>query len=163
MEKGKATILEASADARLLYQRLAKLAPNELVSYAELSEIIGRNVIKVRHVLATARRMAQRENQIVTGAVSGEGIKRLDGHGIVSSATGRIKAIRGHARRGVRDLACATEPLEGDDLARHNMAMSMLGALELATRGRSVKKIEAAVSQAQQVIPMARALKELFE
>jgi len=75
----KKWIREASADARLMYQRLAEMDIGDFVTYEELNGIIGRDVQKEgRGFLNTARSMAEREDGKIFGVVINQGLKRLD-------------------------------------------------------------------------------------
>jgi|GEM_PF-3934064 len=83
----KKPIKEVSADARLLYQRLAKMEVGDFVSYKELREIIGRDVQnEARGYLNTARLMCEREESKTFGVIINEGLKCLNGSEIVNTA-----------------------------------------------------------------------------
>ena len=81
---GKRTINEVSADTLALYEALKDITIDGMITYANLSDLIGRDVqSEAIGSLTTARRMCQREDQIVFSPVRGVGLKRLDDSGIV--------------------------------------------------------------------------------
>lgn len=141
---GKRTIGEITLETRTLYEHLKNLPVGTLVSYRELSVVAGRDVqSEGASSLYTARRMCQREHQIIFGAVYGEGLKRLDDEQIVASADGDIRRIHRTARRGTRKLACADyEALDDAGRASLNAKVAVLGTLAQHSTSASLRKLE---------------------
>jgi len=158
----KKTIQEMGADAKLLIARLDKIEAGEIVPYAELSEVIGRDIRKHRGALYTAMNSLRRDGQKVFGTMRGEGLKRLDDSGILQSAEGTIPSIHRTIRRGMKTLACSNyDHLDNEEKIRHNATASHCGALLLATKPAATKRLMAAVAEKHEELPTARTL-ELF-
>ena len=97
----KRSLPELSVDTQVLAKRLLALELNELILYDELTEIVGRDVRHqpVNGLLRSARYIVLRDAHIVTEAVRGEGIKRLDDEGIAQLGDQHIARIRRASRR----------------------------------------------------------------
>jgi len=160
MDKKK-TIPEAGLDSRLAYERLMKAEPSEVVTYDELSRLVKRNVQgDGRHVIQTARRMAQREDQIVFECVRNVGLRRmLDGE-IAQLGRPAIRSIRRKVRRTARKIACLSDfdALTNDEKLRHNTDLSVLGVLGHCTEPRRVKKLAHKLLDSSHALPTAAAL-----
>lgn len=157
------SIPELSVDAQVLARQLEAAKPGEVVSYTTLSAAIKRNVQhEASSVLATARRVVEREQKAVFGAVRNQGLKRLDNVGILSVGEQGIEKIRRASRRTARHIACADyDALANSDKVRFNTTASLLGAMELATKPSRVKALSAAVETAAAKLPTADVL-QLF-
>lgn len=162
ISKSERPIFQASVETRLLYDRLRNLQVGEMVSYAELSEIVGQDTQgEGRGALNSARRLALRDHDIVTDAVKNVGIKRLSGSEVVQSATATFSRVRRLAQRGARRLAAARdEGLSTEEKARRDASMSALAIVKLMGKPKSVDRIAAANTSGGE-LPMARTL-ELF-
>jgi hypothetical protein len=139
-----------SFDVQQLVERLTKLTIGETATYAELAEIVGgeQDADVFRSQLQSARRIIQRENQIVTAVIRGEGITRLDNLGIVKTGASSIGKIRRESMRGIKRLACADyEQLTQAERAKHDAAASHLAVLGEFSRAKTVEKIEKAAEQ----------------
>lgn len=157
----KKSVREASADARLLYQRLAKMEIGDFVSYKELSGIIGRNVQKDGYgFMNTARIMAEREDQKAFGVIMNEGLKCLNSSEIINTAAWSIDHIKRASRRTVKKMRCISdlESLPNDEKIRLNTYASAIGAIAVMTRGSSIKKIEAKVMETHEQLPYVKTL-----
>jgi hypothetical protein len=153
--EGKKSIPELSVDARILYDRLRKATTGEVIEYSELSALIGRDVRAVRYLLATAIKMAEREDAITFGAVHGIGIKRLDNAGILAVSESNIEAIGRKARRTDRKLGnCDYDSLAEVDKVRHNVMRAVVNAAAVAVSKKSQKKIMGVVEQTKQCLAL---------
>ena len=118
-EKGpsamKPPMFKLSADAASLHEELALTPVGGIATYARLSDVIGKPVSGATGALARARIVAQREDGMVFGCIRGEGLKRLDGEGIVDLSGAKTQGVRRHARRVGKTLSMAgfTELREG--------------------------------------------------
>jgi hypothetical protein len=155
---------EASLDARILYDRLSKAEVGDTLTYKELSDLIGRDVANgARGVLNTARRMAIREDRIVFGVITAEGLIRLGDSDIVAAQETQISRVRRLSRRALRSLACAKfENLDNDKRVEFNTRMAHLGTLAALSSGRAIKRIEAKVRETGQPVALNATL-ELFK
>jgi len=157
----KKSIREASADARLLYQRLAKMNVGDFISYQDLGEIIGRNVQQEgRGFLNTARLMAEREDGKTFGVIINEGLKCLNSGEIINTAAFSIGHIKRTSRRSMKRIACITDlsTLPNDEKIRLNTYASILGVMSVMAKGSSIKKIEARVQETQEQLPYVKTL-----
>lgn len=139
---------EASAESKLLYAAISKLAVNETILYADLSAIVRYDVRKKRGHLGTARRMAQKE-RIVTEAVPGVGLKRVDDNGLVDVLVFNRKKIHRAAKRTAAKAGCFSN-LDALPQERKTQALSEVafaGALSIATAPATVKRIESVTSK----------------
>lgn len=157
------SIPELSVDAQVLAKRLQAVKPGEVVTYSELSGLIKRDVQQeAASVLASARRVTQREHRAVFGAVIKVGLKRLDSAGIVGFGEAGIAKMHRVSRRTSRALACAEyETLTNADKVRFNTSASLLGAMELATKPSRIRALSDAVARASDKLPTAQVL-QLF-
>ena len=160
MDKTK-TIPEAGVDSRLAYERLIKAELGEVVTYDELSRLVRRNVqADGRHVIETARRMAQREDQIVFECVRNVGLRRmLDGE-IAQLGRPAIRSIRRKARRTVRKIACISDfdALKNEEKDSHNIGLCVLGVVAHCLEPRRVKKLGHKLLDSSHGLPTAAAL-----
>lgn len=143
------TIAQTSIDAQMLYERIVQLNVGESISYAELSALVGRNVQDEGHgVLATARRMAERE-EIVFGTVMGQGIRRLSDPEIVDTGDHAIARVRRAAKRGANTVTAVADfdALPNEKKIKHNTLLSLLGTVTAFMRPATAKKIATSVAQ----------------
>ncbi len=162
MNEKPRTIPEVSIETRLLYQRLVRAEIGEVINYKELTEIIGRPAQEGgRGVLSSARRMAIRENKVKFGTITNVGLKRLNDSEIVAGTEHRLRHIGRTARRGLKDLACATGELSHEDVVKHNTGATLLAMLLETTRPHKIKRLEGAVATAQDQLPLAKTLEAM--
>lgn len=157
----KPVIPTISQDSLILADRLRKLATGEKCSYAELTVLIRRNVqTDARGCLDTARRILQREEQIIFAPIRGEGLKRLSDGEITHIGTETLQRINRASKRGVHKLTCVKDfnVLTNEEKVRHNAALSILGVFYEVSKSKGVKRIEAAVSVIQKQLPLKDAL-----
>jgi len=163
-ENTESKIRELSIEAKLLYQRMRTMKPGDTLTYEEMSEIIGRSIQQVRHVLYTARKMAEREDLLTFGTITSEGIRCLNTSEIISTGDTAIRHIHRTARRAARRFNCVGDLnlLPNEEKIRMNTKASVLGVLAHITTAKSLRKIEAPVAQTMEAIPHAKAL-EVFK
>lgn len=155
---GARTQAEVGMETRALYDVLCNLKPGESISYEELNKAAGRDVqTEARGSLGTARKMCQREHQMVFSPVRGEGLRRLTDGEIVDGADSDIARIRRTARRGAAKLACATyDNLEQELKPVFNAKAAIFGTLvqhSLPAQVRQITKHYA--NDAKPVLPKA--------
>lgn len=162
-ESTNSAIPELSVDTQLLVKRLKKCAEDEMVTYDELSGIIGRDVTaKARHILDSARRILQRQDRMVFECVHGQGVKRLNDSAMANLGEHGIKRIRGISKRTARKIACSDyENLSNEDKIKSNASLSMLGALSMMTAPKKLKALETSGDVANNKVPSAKVL-EMF-
>jgi hypothetical protein len=152
------SIPEISIDTRAIYERLVRLKPGEMVEYAELNKLIGRDVqSKARHNLTSAMRRALHADRIVTESVPNIGIKRLTDSEVVATSghNGRSR-IRRIANRTVRKLTSVDfDQLPPDQKIRQNAELSQLSALRAFSSEKVGKRIETAINNDTAKGPLA--------
>lgn len=112
--------LELSADTKAIITRLREMAIGELVTYDELSGIIGRDIQRNRYILDSARRNVEREDGAVFGIERGVGIRRMTADEAPNIGIQSRKSIRRKADRGAKRIERAVSRANDlpDDVAR---------------------------------------------
>lgn len=157
----KRAVPELSVDTQVLERTLRASAVGTIVSYEELSKAIGRDVQNgARHILHSARRRLLAQDRIVFGVVTDVGLKRLDDHGIVGTAGQRLRHIRRTATMGAREMSSVQDfaALPNDTKVQHNAGLSVFGILRHVTRSQTMLKLEGAVREANDKLPLAKML-----
>jgi hypothetical protein len=163
-EPKKHAICARSLDADLLYRRLIKALPREVITYEELSKIIRKDVRKRRWLLDTARRRALRENCFVFDTVTGVGLQCCDDTGRVRVGAAKVKTVRKAANKGIVVLATVEKfgEMSPELQAQHNTAMAMLGIAEQFAKPSTWQKINKVVTTTQRALQLEETL-ELFK
>lgn len=153
---------EISAEARAVADLLAACPSGEVITFAAMSAAIGRDILARRHVITTARRVAEREAGAVFTIERRTGYRRLDATRIADVVGTAARAhIRRTARRSVKSLSEGTRRLNDlpPDVQRKVAAeMSALGLIEHIARDKTVKPAANAPTKPQPVAVAARAL-----
>lgn len=152
----------ASIDAKALADRLAKVPAGEMVGYDELKQIAGCSVQVGRGhgLLTTARRIALRENRAVFRCVHNEGLRRLTDEEVTKVAPDEMRRVtRRKANRTVKELvAVEYDALPADAKIRHNVGLSMAGALTHASSHHTEKRLADACEKASAHLPVSETL-----
>ena len=160
--KGK---IEASIETKLLYERLKETGPGDTIPYDELTELIGTDVrdARGRGYLRSARVMLQNLHEILTITIRGQGIRHATDIDVVDDIGREGKSIHRKAVKASRKPACIKnyDSLPSDAKIRHNVHLSLIGAIKQATSSRSRKLLTDAVTAGQGALPVAKTL-ELF-
>lgn len=154
-------IPELSIDVRLLAERLKKATPGEVISYADLSSVIGQDVRGRQGYarLKSARRVVQREANMIFEAVTRQGLKRCDDMGIVKVAQSCIDSIHRRATRGLKAIACVNvDTLDNNGRILLNATASHLGVLRQVTTAKSQEKLTQAVAKTSDKLPLQKTL-----
>lgn len=157
-------IAEMSADARAVYDRLCKASVGDVVTYAELNDLTKRNVQNGdRYVLATAVRACLRDGKAF-GTIRTVGVKALADVEVVTEASHALPRIRHLAKRASRKMVAISDfnSLPNETKVKHNSVLSIFGVITQMATEKSVAKIEKAVAEANQTLPLARTL-EVFK
>ena len=157
----KQSQFELSIDTQILTERLLKAEIGEVLTYAGLSGILGRDVQhEARYVLQSAIRRAEREGEIVFGTVHGTGIKRLADREIIGVGDRAIAHARRTVGRAIGRLERVRdfEALTPEERTRHHARRTVLGVIQSMTSSSAAKRIEAKVSETTQALPFAKTL-----
>ena len=137
----------------------------ELVTYEELSELIGHDVTqsKGRGYLETAKRRLLKDHAIVFGTIRTEGIKRLSDEEIARTVGKRyIKAVRSKSRKAYDENTSVNfDSLTPDAKISHQCTMTILALMKHVTDRKSVKKIENKVKETYTQIDQKETLRML--
>lgn len=152
------SIPEKSDDTRRIEARLRDARIDEVVTYDELSRIIGRDVRNhCMNNIYSARRILMKENMHF-GTVIGEGIKRLSPDDSVKSAQLCTKRAKNAARKGIKTL----KHIEYSELSEeakkvHLVESTKLVAMELFGSEKATKRIEGKIDK--DTLPLGETLK----
>lgn len=152
----KATF-QASVDSVVIGKRLCQLQSGEEISYDALCSLVpGRDLRgKHRYILETGRALAMKESNVVTGCVSGKGVKRLTNAEIVSLPDSTFASIRRSAKKASRKVLCSDyEKLTVEDKQKFNSSMSVLGAIVQFTSVKALNAVEDRVQKAMARLPI---------
>jgi len=144
------TIPEISIETRMLIDRLKTAQIGETITYATLSNIIGREVQDdARHLLVSAQKACLRDH-IVFASVRKIGVKRLADTEIVGIGEAMLPKIKRAAKRGIVKMTSVADFSALPDAAklRHNAVISMLGVVAHVAGPRRLQKITDEVTKA---------------
>ena len=153
-------IAEKSADTITIEHRLRKLSVDEIVTYDELSTLLGRDVrTHCSGNMQTARKELEKD-ALFFGTVRGKGIVRLSNDGAVESSKSHLVRARRATTRGLRKLACVPfEQLSDKAKKSHLVTSAQLGAMNLFAKSSSARKIEQKTNGSEQPVPIGETLK----
>jgi hypothetical protein len=139
---------QASVEAQLLAKRLSAVAMGETVTYGELSDIIKRDVLECRHILGTARRIAQREHGAIFDCRSDHaGIVRLSDAEMAEIPSAKIAKINRIASRSAKVATLVDwSKLEPAQQASLSATMSLCLFLQQGSSVKSVAAIQASAT-----------------
>lgn len=152
-----------SIDTKTLSDRLARAEVDEIVTYQELTSLIGRDVQSIaRGNLNSAVRRMLADGRVFA-CVHGVGVKRLNDHEIVGVGTQVLSKVRRTTNRARVKLAAVQDfdALPRDEKATHNMAMSVLGVLSHMTKPSTVRQLETRIDEARTALPLQKTLDAL--
>lgn len=131
-----------SADTSIIENRLRNTEPGDVVTYDELSKLLGRNVRTFcLGYVATARKSLVAES-IFFDTLSNEGYKRLDSEEACHASKHYVRRVKSAARRGMVHLQHVPfDGLSDDGKRTHLTASAQLGAVALFAGASAEKKI----------------------
>lgn len=164
-EEYRSKPFSVTIETTLLIERIKVMQPGEVLTYSECNKLIDQDVqAEARHILHSARRICQREYQIVTDAERNIGIRRLTDIELTNDGLRTFGAVRRLAKRGIDRITAVSDfdALPDTEKIRHNAAVSVLALVRSMSRPKSVDRIASAVNTAATgQLPIARTL-ELF-
>lgn len=157
------TIAEQAVDTRLLVGMLSKAAIGQEFTYEALGTELGRKVTGSTGALLSARKIVQRDFDIVFGTLHGAGIKHLSDSEIVAIGDKLTGKVRRAARRTIATVSKARdEVLSKDEITHRNATVSMAGALVHMSTKSNMAKLETAVRVNSGELPIGKTL-QLFQ
>ncbi|MCB1771959.1 MAG: hypothetical protein KDJ31_20005, partial [Candidatus Competibacteraceae bacterium] len=125
-----------SADVQAIAAVLDQLAIGEMATYAGISAAIARDIQAHRYLLERACDQLLKQRKVF-GCIHNEGMKRLSDAEIVETSFHAFRRIRRIARKSAKRLTSVEwSGLADSDKQRHNMHMSVLGAIVHAATPR---------------------------
>jgi len=158
--ESKRHIGQVTWDTKALADRLAKAKTGELITYEELSGLIGRNVQAIaRSNMESARDIVMRDGQIVFGVVRNIGLKRLNAAETVQTGQDSVDHIRRTSKRALRRITSLEyEALPNEMKIKHNMYASAFGVLAHMMGAPQMRRLEGRVEAAHDRLPLMKTL-----
>ena len=147
-----------SSDTIAIARALEVVAIGESISYDDLTELIGRDIMQFRGALDSARHAVQRDKQMVFDSVRGVGLVRLNDSDIVDLSDKAREQSRRLAKRIAKKLVCVKyDSLSREKQIKHNTALSMFGVIAELSTSSSVKRLEQRIEADGGSLPLAKA------
>jgi hypothetical protein len=155
----KSPLFQRSFETSKLAETLAKARAGDMLTYAALSQIVGRRVDGSTGALHSARRVALREYGLVFDAVPGVGLRCLTSAEIVN-ASDRSRVTLGRRAKAAREKLNQSNFGDLDDRTRVKYAthQSIFGAISMITSHRAVTKIGNAMNSSAREMPIKETL-----
>ena len=153
-----------SLESQLLYDRLQQANIGEIITYEELSSLVGRNVqTEAYGCLYTARRKARSVDFKTFGTIPKVGVKCLEDAEIVAKAIDLTDRCRSRTRDGLKTMVCLKDynSLPEGLKLKYNTVGTLLLMMNRITSPKEVRKLEEAVSQKAAKLTFTQTL-ELF-
>lgn len=136
---------QPSFETRILIDALSNLTAGEVLTYGELSALVGTRIAGASPSLQSARRHLENAGTATFSIVTKIGIKRLSDADIVAAADADRLRVRNAAKRGLRRVSnvASYDALDDASKRRHNAHAAVFGMIEAATSEKRLKEIEA--------------------
>lgn len=158
--KQKTGIQVKSADTKIIEHRFRNTSFGDLVTYDELSTLLGRDVRQFCYGNIRTAVKALMKESIFLDCVAGEGYKRLnDSESVTALEHYRVKARR-TVRRGIvhlQNIAC--DKLTDQDKLKYFAMGTQLQAMELFSGSKAANRIESAVKEQSKQMAIGETLK----
>lgn len=146
-------IPELSIDTQTIENMLAAVQIGDIITYEAMSEAIGRDTQhEARGNVATARYRLHQSQQMVFGAVTNVGLKRLDDAGKIAVAQNHTRRGRSQYRRAIRTVAAVDnfDALPNDQKLQHSLVAAQAGVILQMTTPSRTRKLKAAIGDSVQ-------------
>lgn len=160
-QMAKTGLFEKSADTLIVENRLRNTTAGDVVTYGELTKLLGRdvrtfckaNVIGARHTLEG--------ESIFFDTIAGEGLKRLtESEAVTKTAPSYVNRAKNAANRGMRVLAHVQyDSLDEATKRKHLSTSAQLGAIKLFVSAKATKAIESKVTETSKQLAIGETLK----
>ena len=146
-----------SADAVAIARAMESIEVGQVLTYEQITALVGRDFRAVRAAVASAARLLQRERRIVFGNVRNVGFMRLRDEEIVDTYDQDRARIRRQSMRSAKRLVCVDyDALPKEKPVKHNLALSMLGTITEISSTGSLRKVESAIASCGTSLPAAK-------
>ena len=136
-------ITDLSPDARVIADMLIACPIGEIVTYRALSDAIGRDITRCRHIFYAANRVAQREAGAVFVTMVRQGYRRLETVNIAPTVGPAARHhIRRTARKARRIMVAGTvrmNDMKPEDQRKLAAEISAMGLIEHVAQDSRVK------------------------
>lgn len=152
---------EISPDVAALVETLREVSPGAVVTYASLSEAIGRDVRKDRWLITSAQRIAAREHGAVFGNERNVGYRRLEVDqlpDVGSTARARVRIASRKAARFIRYGADRANDVRPETQRKINAEISALALIEHVATDKAAAPVKAHDTRPEPVAVSARRL-----
>ena len=141
-------IPSSSIEADICYRLISKAEIDQVITYDELSNALGKDVRLFRWVLDTARRRCFYQDRMLFSSVKNIGVKRIEGEAIAGVVRSDLARIRRASVRSIRKTACVRDFDSLAPVAKTSLltAQSILGVVSMLTKSKSFQKMETRVS-----------------
>jgi hypothetical protein len=147
--KNSKGIQAKSADTLIVENRLRTTEPGDVVTYAELSSLLGRDVREFCLGCVQTARKALIHESVFFDTISNEGYMRLTDDEACKASSHYVDRARSASRRGLTHLQNVQfEKLTDECKRQHLTTSAQLGAIQLFSTGKAGKKISQAVDTA---------------
>ena len=154
-----------AVDIDALKIRLCKMQIGEVITYDQISEVIGRNIRKdgKRGIAYQAMNQLLSEQRFVFGTIRNVGFKRLNADETVESTKDGMTRIRKISRKQVKRLSAvdygsiSTNALK----VQHNASISLYGAIAFAADSGNLKRLTTTNGNRPEGLPTAETLRRL--
>jgi hypothetical protein len=151
---------ELSADTRAIANLLGACPVGSTMTHGAMSAAIGRDILRHRHILQAARRVAQRENGAVFVSERRVGLRRLSAERatetVGTTARKHIRRTAGRARKTLLAATNGANDLPADAQRRLAAEVSTLGLMEHLARDVMTQPKPDAPTKPQPVAMTAR-------
>lgn len=159
--KSKRCIGSISIDTKTVVNVLKDIPVGGFIEYDTISSSIGRNVQGVaRGVLESARRICEREYNIVFGVVLNKGLRHLTDEETAKLARPWFDHVRRGSRRTARRIASIKDgaSISQEAMREQFTGLSLIGALVHMTTGKKIARLEGKVEEAARELPLQKTL-----
>lgn len=152
---------QASADSRLIYQRMKKTAIGETILTTDIEEAVSRPVGRIRGAIQTARRRLLKDDGMVFASIPGIGYMRCTDENIIDNSVADTNAIRRRAGRAAEKLSKVSDyaALTPAKQLEHTTRLSVLGAIASMTREPAIERVRQAAQGRASELPLAETVR----
>jgi hypothetical protein len=141
---------------------LATCPIGEVITTNALSSAIGRDVRRVRHIIATARKVAERESGAVFVTLRGVGYQRLTperaSEVLAPTARRHIRRTARRTRSSLETVLAQANDLPADAARRMSREIGVLGVIEMFSRDKIAAPSDSTATRPEPVAHVARDL-----
>lgn len=154
-----------STDVATVQKILAAMQPGDRVSWASIGAAIGVRVgdQRIFNVTHRARYKLMRDEQMVFDVVRGEGLIRLSDEQTVNTRDHFIAKQWRLTKRAKRQITSVNyDALPRESKVKHNVALSIFGALGAMLRPRTAARLEKRVEESQKKLDLTKTLEAMM-